>query len=76
MGITRQEILNARLRDYLHAEQMVLRGQAYSVSGRSLTRADLAQIRKAIDELLAQGAVIEGEPPKPGRVRKVVFEDW
>lgn len=75
MGLTMQQVLNARLRDYLTAEERVLRGQAYSVAGRTLTLADLSTIRKAIDELVAQGAVIEGEPPKPDRIRRVVFAD-
>ena len=75
MGVTMQQVLNARLREYLRAESACLRGQAYSVAGRTLTRANIAEIRKAIDDLIAQGAVIEGEPPKPDRIRRVVFVD-
>lgn len=37
-----------RLQDYLDAEKKVLDGQAYSIAGRMMTRADLAEIRKGI----------------------------
>lgn len=44
-----------RLTLYIAAEQSVLQGQAYSISGangsRSLTKADLSEIRKAIIDL-------------------------
>ena len=73
--MTLQEIKNARLREYLRAESAVLRGQAYSVAGRALTRANLAEIRKAIEDLLADGAYVDEEPPKPGRIRRAVFID-
>lgn len=38
----------AQLASYLEAETAVLSGQAYSIGGRSLTRANLAQIREGI----------------------------
>lgn len=75
MGITMQQILNARLREYLRAEEMVLRGQAYSIAGRTLTRANLSEIRQAIDKLIADGAYIDEPPDKPDRIRRVVFVD-
>ena len=76
MGVTRQDILNARLREYLRAEERVLRGEEYEVAGRKLRLPDLDDIHKAIDNLIAQGAMVEGEPPKPDRIRRVVFQDW
>lgn len=75
MVTTMQDILNRRLKEYLIAEERVLHGQAYVVAGRSLTMSDLADIRKAIDDLIAQGAFVDVEPPKPGRVRRVVFTE-
>ena len=46
-GITRQ-IAEARLTEYLAAEAKVLKNQSYSIGGRSLTRADLEEIREGI----------------------------
>lgn len=38
----------ARLQEYLDAESKVLSGQSYSLQGRSLTRANLSEIREGI----------------------------
>jgi hypothetical protein len=43
--------LRARLQAYLDAEASVLRNQSYTVAGRSLTRANLTEIRKGIGEI-------------------------
>lgn len=40
-----------RLTAYYDAELAVLSGQAYTIGSRSMTRANLAEIRKAIQEL-------------------------
>lgn len=47
-GIT-QEVAEAKLQEYLDAETAVLTGQSYSIAGRSLTRANLSEIRAGID---------------------------
>lgn len=39
----------ARLTDYLAAEEAVLAGQSYSLAGRSVTKADLQWIQKGIE---------------------------
>lgn len=41
----------ARLAAYYDAELAVLTGQAYTIGSRSLTRANLQEIRKAIEDL-------------------------
>lgn len=46
-GITLAEA-EAQLALYLAAEQAVLAGQAYSIKDRSLTRANLAEIRAGV----------------------------
>lgn len=46
-GIT-LEIANKHLALWLAAEEKVSRGQAYKIGDRSLTRADLAEIRSSI----------------------------
>jgi hypothetical protein len=47
-GITQAQA-QAQLNAYLAAETAVLTGQAYTINGRSLTRADLAAIQKGIE---------------------------
>lgn len=65
--------ITARLELYYEAERRVLLGQSYTIGNRQLTRANLAEIRKAIKELedeiesLAKGS--------RGISRRVVFHD-
>ena len=66
-------LLNKRLAMYLEAEKVVMTGQSYTIGNRSLTRANLAEIRKAIDDLLAAGATLEGEITTGSRSKRVVF---
>lgn len=67
---------NERLRQYVEAEKRVLSGQSYTIGNRQLTRANLSEIRKAIDDLIAAGATIDdNEPNRRGNVRRVVFMD-
>lgn len=47
-GITLQQAEN-QLAAYLAAETAVLSGQSYSIGGRSLTRANLSDIRDGIE---------------------------
>lgn len=46
-GITLQQA-ETQLAAYLEAETKVLGGQAYSIGGRSMTRANLREIREGI----------------------------
>ncbi|HEU4708749.1 MAG TPA: DUF6148 family protein [Methylophilaceae bacterium] len=39
----------AKLSEYMAAETAVLSGQSYEIAGRSLRRADLAEIRNGMD---------------------------
>lgn len=71
---TRKQLNNRRLKLYLEAEEKILQGQSYTISNRTLTRANLSEVRKVIDDLLAQGAVLEGmEPEKNRRSKRIVF---
>lgn len=47
-GIT-LAVAEARLTEYLAAEERVLAGQSYTINGRSLSRANLSEIQKGID---------------------------
>lgn len=54
-------IQNQRLKDYMAAEQAILKGgQSYRIGNRTLTRADLAEIRAEIRSLINAGATIDG----------------
>lgn len=55
------EALNLRLKQYMEAEKAILvAGQSYKVGNRTLTRANLSEIREAISSLLAAGATVDG----------------
>ena len=55
------EALNLRLKQYMEAEKAILvAGQSYKIGNRTLTRANLSEIREAISSLLAAGATVDG----------------
>ena len=65
--------LEARLALYLEAEIAVLRNQSYTMPDRrSVTRANLAEIRKGIADLREELASAEGAPLVRGRARRAV----
>lgn len=69
-----KEILKERLAAYLEAEKKLLSGaQFYKIADRELRRADLAEIRRAIDDLSAQINLFD--PIKGGRRKRAVFID-
>lgn len=71
-----QKMRNERLRQYWEAEQKVLGGQSYTIGNRTLTRANLAEIRAAIDDLISAGATLEDtSPSRVRRSKRVVFVD-
>ena len=63
-----------RLQQYLEAEAAILQGQAYTLDGRSLTRADLAEVRRGIEELEAEGITPNGLERKR-RCVQVVYKE-
>jgi len=70
------KIQNERLKMYLEAEKAVLTGQSYTIGNRTLTRANLATIRAAIDSLIAAGATLDDETFEPaGSTRRVTLMD-
>lgn len=71
------QINNERLRLYLEAERAVLTGQSYTIGNRTLTRANLATIRAAIDDLVAAGATLDENKTSghAGNARRVVLMD-
>ena len=72
--MTLQELKNTRLKRYLECEEKILINQEYEIAGRKYTRADLDVVRKMIENLLEDGAVLdEDEVLVNGRVKKIVF---
>ena len=69
--------MNERLRQYLAAEKAVLiGGQSYRIGNRTLTRADLAEIRSEIKSLVAAGAVAdEGLQTRGRRIVRFILHD-
>lgn len=69
--------LNERLKQYLSAEQSILvAGQSYRIGNRTLTRADLSEIRKEINDLVAAGATTdEAMHPRRHRTKQVIMRD-
>lgn len=70
-------VLNERLKQYLSAEQSILvAGQSYRIGNRTLTRADLSEIRKEINDLIAAGAITdEAMHPRGHRTKQVIMRD-
>ena len=63
-----------RLELYYEAERLILSGsQSYTIGNRQLTRANLAEIRKTINELEDELEILAGK--SRGVSRRVVFMD-
>ena len=75
INMSNKQMNNERLRNYYAAERAVLSGQSYTVGNRTLTRANLAEIRAAIDDLLSAGASLDDSEIKTRRSMRVVFHD-
>ena len=63
--------LRVRLENYLEAERKVLAGQSYRVGSRELTRANLSDIRAAIEDISNQIDMLESSGR--GNIREVIF---
>ena len=66
-------VIIERLELYYEAERKVLCGQSYTLGNRHLTRANLAEIQKAIKELESELEQIKGR--SRGFSKRVVFHD-
>lgn len=75
MADVRQYLLNRRLKLYVEAEEKILQGQSYTISNRTLTRANISEVRKMIDDLLAQGATLDDMENLTRRSKRIVFID-
>ncbi len=73
-GITK-EIANKHLDLWLAAEEKVSRGQSYRIGDRSLTRADLAEIRESIKYWNDWVAALDGAAGGGARAMRVIPVD-
>lgn len=65
---------------YVTAERIVLTGQAYTIKDRTLTRADLSEIRQGREEWLTKVRILEAANPTASggggiRVKRTVIRD-
>jgi hypothetical protein len=72
-GITLAQA-EARLQNYLDAEEAVLTGQSYQIAGRQMTRANLAEIQAGIALWNSRVNQLSQSTPGP-RVRGAVPMD-
>ena len=73
MAIFSKELCRQRLKIWLAAEEAIATGQRYQIEGRSLTRADLYDVRKEIEFWEEKLAVAEAEEQYGGRNRVFHF---
>lgn len=66
------DIQQGRLQRMVDAEAKVLEAQRYKIGDRENERADLGQIQKGIDTLLAAGA---GRGNNASRAKRIVLRD-
>lgn len=72
----RLERIKERLQSYYDAELAILQGQEYRIGTRTLRRADLVQVQKAINELEQQKSILEARLSGVSRASKrVVLRD-
>lgn len=77
MSTDRLQLTKDRLAAYYAAELAVLSGQEYRIGTRSLRRADLPEVRKAINALEAQVQQLEDAASgnTANRAKRVVLRD-
>lgn len=76
--IRRPRLIDIRLQRYLEAEEAILTGQSYTIGNRTLTRANLNEVQKIIDDLIAKGAQLDDYDMTNGRgnrQKQVIFRD-
>jgi len=77
MSVDRLQLAKDRLTAYYQAELAILSGQEYRIGSRTLRRADLPEVRKAINALERQVQQLEdvATGSTANRARRVVLRD-
>ena len=73
MAVFSKELCRQRLKIWLAAEEAIATGQRYQIEGRSLTRADLYDVRKELEYWAGKLAEAEAEEKCGGRNRTYRF---
>lgn len=73
MAIFSKRLCESRLQIWLDAEAAIATGQSYQIENRSLTRADLKQVRSQIEYWAGRLAECENEERQGGRNRAYRF---
>ena len=73
MAIYSVEFCKRKLNTWLAAEEAIATGQRYQIEGRSLTRADLYDVRKELEYWAGKLAEAESEEQNGGYIRAYHF---
>lgn len=73
MAIFSKELCRKKLETWLRAEEAIAAGQSYQIANRSLTRADLKQVREQMEYWGARLAEAEAEEKHGGVNRAYHF---
>lgn len=69
MAVFSKELCKKKLKTWLDAEEAVATGQSYQIGTRTLTRADLKQVREQMEYWAGKLAEAEAEEKQGGRNR-------
>lgn len=69
MAVFSKELCRQRLKIWLAAEEAIATGQRYQIDDRSLTRADLYDVRKELEYWAGKLAEAEAEEQGGGYIR-------
>lgn len=72
----RLDTYRSRLMQYYAAEEKILEGQSYSIGSRSLTRANLSEVRKMINELESKISALENRGTTKRKVARIIPRDF
>lgn len=69
MAVFSKELCKQKLITWLDAEEAIATGQSYQIGNRTLTRADLKQVREQMEYWAGKLAQAEAEEKQGGRNR-------
>ncbi|MDF2486715.1 MAG: hypothetical protein K0R46_2883 [Herbinix sp.] len=72
----RLDTYKTRIAQYYAAEEKILEGQAYSIGSRSLTRANLSEVRAEIKELESKIFALETRGTTKRKVARIIPRDF
>ncbi|MDF2908371.1 MAG: hypothetical protein K0R34_3692 [Herbinix sp.] len=72
----RLDTYKTRIAQYYAAEEKILEGQAYSIGSRSLTRANLSEVKSEIKELESKIYALETRGTTKRKVARIIPRDF